>query len=876
INHIEACWLRAELRLPLAPQKISNEDIMPLTERILELQNFEPFHAKRRFPLLIHLKTADDEAETITLDVKLAKQGQATDKLILAWEYWNGDAWAEIGRTGKGIPEDAPDTRIDDGTLAFTQDGTISFQVPDDWAQVNDGGWIRITVKAGSYGRKDQAAYPEIETLTGHYVWMLRDLPYIERVSISAETSQTGLIPPRAYFNSQPLDLSADAFPFGIEPSFNSTFFITCDEAFSKPNAEITLQIGITNPVNAETSDPLPPVLPSANLQLSWEMWDGTTWQQIGLSTPQNDSAGTSTYHFSDGTFCFLQSGRVRFVLPWGVSTTELSNGDNGYWLRVRIVQGNYGLPQQYRQTGGTYQLIEASFRPPAINYFTIDYRYLPEVPADTCLAYNDFHYSDVTHISAAESSVFQPFHRSTDTSPALYLRVESTSPDDILPFQNAPVTFFLDIDNQYNRAELDRIAATITSHNPAQVVWEYRSPAGWQALQSIDHTHMLTERGTVSFIGANDFMPTSEFDQTGYWLRIRWVQGSYKVLPRLRHLLINTVWGLQGQRFSNQILGSSTGEPHQQFTIQADDPILAEQQLMVQQNRSWSTWQQVTDFYSSQSDDQHYTLNRSTGLVRFGNGIFGAVPAAGANNIRITYRTGGTRKGNVDEKRIDQLKTTIPRVAGVLNHVPAQGGDEQEALSRTKKRGPTLLRHHNRAVTADDYVDLAYEIAAIKRAIAITPGHGAATGQVGLVIVPDSHAPQPMPSLGLIEQVREKLLAVAPPTIDLWVTGPDWICVSITVEFVPQSFDLAVATKYEINRRLQTFLHPLLGFNGQGWTFGRVPQQSDIYALLEPMMGVDHIRFLDIDLTWDDKPRPNRFLVYSGYHDIRISGERD
>ena len=60
--------------------------------------------------------------------------------------------------------------------------------------------------------------------------------------------------------------------------------------------------------------------------------------------------------------------------------------------------------------------------------------------------------------------------------------------------------------------------------------------------------------------------------------------------------------------------------------------------------------------------------------------------------------------------------------------------------------------------------------------------------GHIGLVIVPYSSAAQPIPSLDLINRVDAYIHARATPLSDLWVAGPDWSQVTVTVEVVPTS----------------------------------------------------------------------------------------
>ncbi|WP_424094773.1 baseplate J/gp47 family protein [Moorena producens] len=144
--------------------------------------------------------------------------------------------------------------------------------------------------------------------------------------------------------------------------------------------------------------------------------------------------------------------------------------------------------------------------------------------------------------------------------------------------------------------------------------------------------------------------------------------------------------------------------------------------------------------------------------------------------------------------------------------------------------------------------------------------------GQVELIILPDSSARQPTPSLGLLDLVEEYILARCAPTLDLRVTGPYWVEVTVTAEVVPLSLDLAEAVVMEVNDALNHFLHPLTGgVEGQGWPFGRQPHKSDLYRLIESVPGVNYVKSLSIDLAEIPEEQSNRFLIYSGEHQISL-----
>lgn len=408
-------------------------------------------------------------------------------------------------------------------------------------------------------------------------------------------------------------------------------------------------------------------------------------------------------------------------------------------------------------------------------------------------------------------------------------------------------------------------------------------------------------------------------------------------VPPRLRNARTNTTWAQQSVTLNEEILGSSNYDPNQIVTT-SQIPILEGQQLEIEEGRMpseaeqqhlrqqlgpgaistvedetgqpeavWVRWQEVPDFYSSTASDRHYTLDRQQGHIQFGDGQAGLIPPRGNNNIRLTYRTGGGQRGNQTAQTLVELKTTIPYVADVINWEAAEGGNDQESLERLKDRSPKRLRHRNRAVTAEDFADLAYDAAVeVARVQVITPEmlvpgfnplleelwvepndtpttstipgneidlfdqERIRAGRVQLIIVPQNTTPQPTPTLALLNRVEQFLQARFVATLRLQVSGPKWLAIGVSAEIVPVTVTNAGTVKALVEEMLQRFLHPLTGGRqGKGWDFGHLPHPSDLYAALEAVPGVSYVSALAIQPTEANIDRQT--LIYSGVHQITL-----
>ncbi len=953
VHEVEAGWLRAQLELPLPPDESGNlPDALASGNRNPQPPAgiFQPFSDSsiRRF----YLSATDTFASggaLIHIQVKLAQSGVAQN-LQLTWSYKVGDQWIALGQsssTAERVGTSPFD--LSDGTRALTRSGEISFHAPLGWPaelyRTRTGRWLRVEIM----GDGQYSTLPQIESFSLSYTW---ELPSITAISARLDKQLSALAPEVAFYNASLLDLSKDLLPFGEQPRYNDAFYLALPTAVARPGQPLKVQLTLTNPQGA-TNAPVPVVYSGGSVQLAWEVWDGQRWQVVtGLTSASPDATGKLVA--DDGPKLFTKSGEVTLVLPGSLAPTAV-NGEEQLWLRVRLVGGHYGEVASYRPKSDAqgnvtgYTFSPATLAPPMIQKLTL----MPlnvenkEVALSACLSYNDFQVQVYQPAVQPPAVDFLPFTASADSEPALYLGFDQ-------PFDPRPVTLYLQVEPPLpDEVAADQLAETDPAQR-AHVTWEYSAPTGWQPLAALDETETLASRGMVHFIGPSDLIARSSFGYNLYWVRARWVQGEFPLSPRLRRVLPNTIWATQVTAIEGEILGSGNGEASQRFvtaqvpvqpgqallvrepdlptaaeeaalrSLEGDDAITVTTDAVGQPDEIWVRWHAVADFYDSGPNDRHYRIDPLSGSIQFGDGKAGLLPPQGQNNIRISYRAGGGEAGNRPARTIVELKSGVPYVDGVINHEAAQGGAEREPMERLKARGPRLLRHRNRAITAQDLEDLALAASPeVARAAAIVPTfdpyalwldptipadvtlaqHSAvAAGRMGVIVVPNSTAAQPTPSLSLLRQVQGYLAARCPATADLWVAGPEWIAVKVKATVVPYSLDAADAVAGRVSNALTRFLHPLTGgVQGTGWAFGRNPHHSDLYALVEGVDGVDHVHTLHVELVPESPDaarnnelnrlltRPlnksndpveleedlqrwlNRALIYSGKHEITV-----
>ncbi len=111
-------------------------------------------------------------------------------------------------------------------------------------------------------------------------------------------------------------------------------------------------------------------------------------------------------------------------------------------------------------------------------------------------------------------------------------------------------------------------------------------------------------------------------------------------------------------------------------------------------------------------------------------------------------------------------LKSSIPFVSRVENRRPARGGVDGEDIENAKVRGPIRLRTRGRAVTTEDYEQLAREAAPeVARVRAVAAGDGTDAGSVRVLVVPSAVSEagrlrfdQLVPSPDTLQKITDRL----------------------------------------------------------------------------------------------------------------------
>lgn len=716
------------------------------------------------------------------------------------------------------------------------------------------------------------------------------------------------------FYNDVPLDNESDEiYPFGRRPKTSDIFYIASQEVFSKKGLKVLLKFNLElepEPDGAVTE--LNPNYPS----LSWEYWNGTGWVKLGTITENFSVAADDKV--------------VEFQCPSDITPTVV-NGQLNYWIKTHIISGDYGreemLEEIVKENGEEYSkfVLKPNFKLPKLKNFRVDYEQENFLSPETCITFNNLEYRERTEENKKTVTRFKPFYPLDDAHQALYLGFDT-------PPLKGPMSFFFSLEEQ-----------EYTEFNRPRIEWEYlrveNSTGQWVKLEVLDETQGLTQTGILEFIGPPDFGELTLFGKKLFWIRAVDVEDKFQPInpyfllpehlreippaPKIKAIHLNTVYATQVETVKDEILGSSDGTGNQTFTF-LKSPVISEEVFINEVNSLTGgemkslkesnrfvieeiiddqgnvsefrvKWEPVEDIKFAGATDRVYEMDRAKGKILFGDGVNGAVPPMGTDNIRANYCSGGGAKGNVGVGEIKDLSTSIAFVDNVSNPEAAFGGFDTEIVTEALARGPLTIKNRNRAVTVEDYENLALQASrGIARAKCLPDFNDAGlfeTGWVTILIVPGSNEIRPTPSRELKRRVenylRERAVNVVVSPRYLMVRGPVFIEISVNATLIAASYDTVPIVEQKAFEKVRDFLHPLTGGQDSiGWDFGRLPCLSDIFNLLESINGMDHVERLSmvisdqegnqIEVTSDqfiDAQTSPYALIYSGSHSIVVKG---
>ncbi|MEI6067225.1 MAG: putative baseplate assembly protein [Methylococcaceae bacterium] len=509
--------------------------------------------------------------------------------------------------------------------------------------------------------------------------------------------------------------------------------------------------------------------------------------------------------------------------------------------------------------------------------------------------SYDGYTFEDLSQENSDSGQIFQPFGQFAQDGSALFLGFSLKNPADTFPATELDLAVWIAPPEgkikpwQCGSVETPAFAS-------ARLHWEFWGGTDWQSIKLLkDETLAFTRSGHVLVqIPAKPLLQRAVFGEVKgelYWIRALVVRSQYERPPKLLAIRTNTVSASQAETIVDEVLGGSNGRRSQVFKL-ANTPVLADSlSLEVDEGNGPQVWTPVDDFFASSPSDLHYALNRTTGEIRFGDGVNGHFPVANANSpdanvVARIYRFGGGKRGNVPAQAIKALVTSLEGIdeGKVGNLQAANSGRDEETLDEAKNRAPLAIKSRSRAVTNEDFEYLAMQSANVKRAKALPLYHPGfpgvqVPGVITVVVVPDADVPNPIPSEGTLRTVCAYLDPRRLLTTELYVIAPTYQKIQIQGQVIVNgNADLAEVSQ-QIEQTLLDYFHPLKGGEDRlGWPFGGTIFYSRVYQQVFSIQGVQSIQTLVVVLDGEaaavctDIPILKGALVYSVQHNVQVS----
>ncbi|HZJ66457.1 MAG TPA: putative baseplate assembly protein, partial [Kofleriaceae bacterium] len=328
-------------------------------------KNLYPFGKEPKIDCILYLacdellQTADAyiSIEMLLADSSVIPKPNASEQLVLAFEYWDGKRWRHLGRSAPrgALPGSGDELGFHDDTKALSQSGVVSFRRPKDMDALEINGqnkrWIRVRIEKGDYGEqgtytlenekwvfKDdrQLRPPALRSITLRYREDYRDVRHAlafndfqyTDVTEVARTEYTIFQP----FQAKPEESPALYLGFvGKPPSDALGVYFALDEELglgSLPTDEAEVATH-----ELDKYETMRRLAWESGQRVVWEYWDGREWQPLSVD---------------DETQGFTSSGFAFFIAPddWVMSSKFT---EERFWLRGRLEQGGYVKPPRIR-----------------------------------------------------------------------------------------------------------------------------------------------------------------------------------------------------------------------------------------------------------------------------------------------------------------------------------------------------------------------------------------------------------------------------------------------------------------------------------------------------------------------------------------------
>lgn len=648
-------------------------------------------------------------------------------------------------------------------------------------------------------------------------------------------------------------------FAFGEQFSLYDEIYFGSGDALSKKNAEIELsfeeefaKIPIVLDSSADFNWKL--IMPKDQFrqekdfditieEVIWEYFNGIGWSRLFKTNEYRDI-------FTPTRGITRQVKKLRFICPDDLEPVMAGSGIN-YYIRARILKINNAF-----KTRGQYLS-------PVLSDIRISCKLDPR---------NDEpeYFGAVNHLEEKYGSLRaerEAGHRLNlidaggESSPAMYFGFGR-------PPVRGPVRMLWE-------------TARILEKNSSAIIWEYYKDGAWNPLHPADETEGFRKTGTVTFSGIPDAEPKKLFGRELYWIRAVKGTGNKNIreIPEIRGGYLNAARVVTIRHGLEEYLTMEGYQENAEFHLLnsnihdlelwvREDERLDPTELEVlrsegnyrevlndngERNTSWIRWKRTDNLRRHRPTERVYQLDEIHGIITFGGGTSGRLPAPGINEgIYVNYSIGGGKIDCLPENAITGLDLTGGVISSVSNPLPLYGAYDRESVQTATRRAAAEYRTQMRAVTERDFEELALGIMGNLRKARCYSGiddKGRKTpGAVTLVLITDDFIDRgagfEKVRRNLYEWFEDKISAGLSCGGNFRIREAELVAVSVQVEAVIDDYQNLYRIQKALEESLEQFLHPIYGnLDGDGWDIGSLPERFQIETLIRSVEGIRELR---------------------------------
>ena len=253
-------------------------------------------------------------------------------------------------------------------------------------------------------------------------------------------------------------------------------------------------------------------------------------------------------------------------------------------------------------------------------------------------------------------------------------------------------------------------------------------------------------------------------------------------------------------------------------------------------------SWEARRDLLGSRDSDRHFVVEIEDDggtRLRFGDNGHGMRPEA-VTGFRAEYREGNGPRANIGAGAIGHLVDVPAGILSVRNPLAAWGGEAPESVERVRAFAPEAFKVQERAVTEEDYAEMAERHPEVQRAAATIR----CTGTWSTVFLSiDRRGGRPVAADR--DFVRSLLMHMDRYRMvghDLEIRGPRFVPLDVVITVCVEPGHFRGEIQAELHQRLGSRLRadgrPAF-FHTDLWTFGQSVYVSQIHAAVMSVPGV-------------------------------------